>query len=257
MAHQWWGHQLGAANVQGSAVLSETLAEYSALAVMEKALGETKARHFLTYELDEYLRGRTSEILEENPLMRAENQSYIHYQKGSVVMMAIRHKIGEQRLNGALKAMLTEFKYKSTPYPTTLDLVRHLKVDANEVESAFIDDLFKQITLFDMRADKAELTELDNGQYKVTLTASAKKFKADGKGKETEQPLSESVEIAMFTANPNDFGADNKVIYKQEHAIVTGDNTIEITVDEKPAYIGIDPFVRYIDRDTGNNILKL
>ncbi len=257
MAHQWWGHQLGAANVQGSAVLSETLAEYSALAVMEKALGETKARHFLTYELDEYLRGRTSEILEENPLMKAENQSYIHYQKGSVVMMAIRHKIGEQRLNHALKALLDEYKYRSTPYPTTLDLVRHLKAGANEVEGAFIDDLFEQITLFDLRADKAELTELEDGRFKVVLTASAKKFKADGKGKETEQDLKETVEVALFTENPNDFAADNKVIYKQEHAIVTGENTIEIILDERPAYIGIDPFVRYIDRDTGNNILKL
>jgi len=179
MAHQWWGHQLSAANVQGAAVLSETLAEYSALVVMEKALGETKARHFLTYELDEYLRGRTSEILEEMPLMRAENQAYIHYQKGSVVLMSIRHKIGEQRLNNAIKALLDEFKYESEPYPTTLDLLRHLKQGATAQEQTFIDDHFKRITLFDMRAEKANIEELDGGKFKITLTASAKKFEAE------------------------------------------------------------------------------
>jgi len=257
MAHQWWGHQLGAANVQGSAVLSETLAQYSALIVMEKTYGETNGRKFLTYELDRYLRGRTSEILEEKPLLRAENQQYIHYQKGAVVMMALRHKMGEEKINNALKGILDEFKYRDSPYPTTLDLVRHLKQYANDDEKSLINDLFNNITLYEMRAEEVASEELDNGKFKVTFKASAKKFTADGEGQETEQPLDESVEIAMFTNNPNTFGVDNRVIYKQQHNVVDGENTFEIIVDEKPVYIGIDPFVRFIDRDTGNNILKL
>src|SRR5277367_1516327 len=39
LAHQWWGHQLIGGNVQGSNMMSETLAEYSALMVMEKKYG--------------------------------------------------------------------------------------------------------------------------------------------------------------------------------------------------------------------------
>ena len=35
LAHQWWGHQLIGANVQGSNMMSESLAEYSALRVMQ------------------------------------------------------------------------------------------------------------------------------------------------------------------------------------------------------------------------------
>lgn len=38
------------------------------------------------YELDNYLRSRGGEVLEELPLNRVENQGYIHYRKGSVVM---------------------------------------------------------------------------------------------------------------------------------------------------------------------------
>jgi ABC-2 type transport system permease protein len=257
MAHQWWAHQLGAANVEGAAVLSETLAEYSALIVMEKAYGETNARKFLTYELDRYLRGRTGEILDENPLLRTDNQQYIHYQKGAVVMMALRHRMGEERVNKALKDILDEFKFKDNPYATTLDLVRHLKAGANDSEKSLIDDLFNQITLYEMRAEEVVSEPLDNGKFKITFKASAKKFVADGKGQETEQSLDESVEIAMFTNNPNQFGLDNRVIYKQQHKVVDGDNNFEIVVDEEPAYIGIDPFVRFIDRDTGNNIIKL
>src|SRR3954471_2428505 len=36
MAHQWWGHQVIGAKVQGSTMLTESLAQYSAMMVMEK-----------------------------------------------------------------------------------------------------------------------------------------------------------------------------------------------------------------------------
>jgi ABC-2 type transport system permease protein len=47
------------------------------------------------------------------------------------------------------------------------------------------------------------------------------------------------------------------VIYQGRHAIKSGDTVIELIVDEIPNFAGIDPFVRFIDRDTGNNIIKL
>ena len=60
VAHQWWGHQLVAGNTRGASVLSETLAEYSALMVMKKNFGAGKMRRFLRYDLDNYLMGRAA-----------------------------------------------------------------------------------------------------------------------------------------------------------------------------------------------------
>ncbi|MFT4940896.1 MAG: ABC-2 type transport system permease protein [Paraglaciecola sp.] len=257
VAHQWWGHQLGAANVQGSAILSETLSQYSALMVMEKKYGETKLRKFLTYELDRYLRGRSSELIEEMPLMRSENQQYLHYRKGSVVMMALKHKLGEQRVNQALQALLNEYKFREDLYPTTLDLLAHLNKISSAEEQAYIHNLFAQITLYDLRADDIQSEEMEDGKYKITFTVSAQQLSADGKGQETEQAFAEQVEIAFFSDDPNDFSAENKVIYKQQHKLLSGENTLEIIVDELPRFAGIDPFVRFIDRDTGNNIIEL
>ncbi|MEO7252341.1 MAG: hypothetical protein ABIW30_07025, partial [Arenimonas sp.] len=77
VAHQWWAHQVIGANVQGSTVLSESLAQYSALMVMEKEYGRAKMHRFLKYELDNYLSGRGGELVEELPLFRVENQPYI------------------------------------------------------------------------------------------------------------------------------------------------------------------------------------
>ena len=47
-------------------------------------------RRFLKYELDRYLRGRGGELIEELPLLLVENQPYIHYRKGSLVMYALQ-----------------------------------------------------------------------------------------------------------------------------------------------------------------------
>jgi ABC-2 type transport system permease protein len=41
--HQWWAHQVVGANMQGMTLLSETLAQYSALMVMEKMYGRTRS----------------------------------------------------------------------------------------------------------------------------------------------------------------------------------------------------------------------
>ncbi len=120
MGHQWWGHQVIPANVQGSAVLSESLSEYSAYLAMEQLYGEHHLRKFLKYEMDRYLRGRSGEILEELPLMRAENQQYIHYPKGGIVMYPLKDRLGEDNLNYALRSFLEEFQYQSDPYPTNI-----------------------------------------------------------------------------------------------------------------------------------------
>lgn len=257
VAHQWWGHQLNAANVQGSAILSETLSQYSALMVMKNKYGETRLRQFLTYELDRYLRGRASEALEEMPLMRSENQQYIHYQKGSIVMMALEHELGEDKINSALSHLLAEFKFRTDLYPTTLDLLRYLNAEATAEQRTLIEELFAQITLYDLRATKVEYAALDEGKYQVKLTVSATQFSADGKGQETEQDFDKEVEIVLFSHDPNDFSTDNQIIYAQTQRINSGETLIEMTVDQLPAYAGIDPFVRFIDRDTGNNIIKL
>ena len=51
--------------MQGMTVIVETLAQYSALMVMEKEYGPEMMRRFLKYELDLYLQSRGGEIIEE------------------------------------------------------------------------------------------------------------------------------------------------------------------------------------------------
>jgi aminopeptidase N len=112
-AHQWWAHQVIGGDVQGSTLLSETLAQYSALMVMKKKYGEAKMQKFLDYELDRYLVGRSTEQKKELPLGRVENQPYIHYRKGSLVMYALADYIGEDNLNRAIRAFATSTRSRA------------------------------------------------------------------------------------------------------------------------------------------------
>ena len=59
LGHQWWGHQLIGAQVQGSNMMSETLAQYSAYMVMQQKYGKDYMHKVLRHFLDRYLRGRS------------------------------------------------------------------------------------------------------------------------------------------------------------------------------------------------------
>lgn len=107
MAHQWWAHQVIGARMQGATVLSETLAQYSALMVMEREYGRDMMRKFLRYEMDSYLRSRGQEIVKEQPLLTVTpDQGYVHYRKGSVALYYLKELIGEVRVNAALKEII-------------------------------------------------------------------------------------------------------------------------------------------------------
>ena len=116
LAHQWWAHQITPSDQQGAAMLTESLAEYSALMVMEGEYGPAHVQKFLRYELDRYLRGRATERKAEHPLMLAEGQPYIHYSKGSLAFYALRDYIGEDSLNAALRRFLHDKAISKPPY---------------------------------------------------------------------------------------------------------------------------------------------
>ncbi|WP_042150142.1 MULTISPECIES: M1 family aminopeptidase [unclassified Pseudoalteromonas] len=259
VAHQWWGHQVGAANVQGSAIISESLSQYSALMIMEKKYGPEKIRKFLKYELDRYLRGRSVEFLEEMPLLRSENQQYIHYRKGSVVMMSLKDRLGEARLNEALQAFLNEFKYQSTPYPTTLDLMAFITQDANDQEKAFVSNLFEHISLYDLKTTDVKVTQVEDQEnlFDITLTIEAALNRADGQGQETPVEFTDLVDIGLFSDDPENLGADDFVMYLQKHEIKSGTNEIKLQVKGKPKFAGVDPFVKLVDKDGADNIYRL
>ena len=254
-AHQWWAHQLIGSDQQGSTLLTESLAQYTALMVMERKYGRDQIRRFLKQELDGYLRARGTQRLEELPLMRVENQQYIHYQKGGLVLYLLRDQIGEQAVNRALRSMLAQYAFKPAPYPRSLELIQAIRAEAPADKQDLITDLFAKITLYDVKTTGATARRRADGRWDVTVTVNARKLYADGQGVETESPLEESFDIGLFAAKPGDKGFDEKKVLLLERRVLrSGVQTLRFVTATKPAFAGADPYNRWIDRDSDDNI---
>ena len=174
VAHQWWGHQVVPADVPGGNMLSESLAEYSALMVMEHKYGQAAIRRFLKLNLDRYLQSRGQGDL-ERPLARAKiYQGPILYQKGGLAMYALKEAMGEATVNRALARLISEHGFKSDPYASPEDLLRILREEAGPAHHDLISDLIEKITLWDLRAVSAKATELGDGRWRVELEMTAK-----------------------------------------------------------------------------------
>lgn len=257
VAHQWWGHQLGAANVEGARILSESLSEYSALKVVEDTFGKVAMKSYLKRELDYYLKGRTQEAREEPPLYKAVGQQYLHYNKGGVVMMSIADQIGEDKVNTALKALLNEFKYQISPYPTTNDLLRHLNQVADESGSNFIHQNFKEVNLYEFKIKDVNSAVTEGGKYLTTVVVEAQRKLVDGKGKEVESPFYGKVLVSAKAQSTEELSEKSLVIFEQWHNITDGENTLTFVTNTKPSLLEVDPYVNYIDIDLKNNQLEV
>jgi aminopeptidase N len=249
-AHQWWAHQVIGGDVQGSTMLSETLAQYSALMVMKQKYGEAKMQKFLQYELDRYLIGRAGEQKKELPLGKVENQDYIHYRKGSLVMYALADYIGEANVNRALRELRDEYAFKGPPYPNSTALIDKLRAVTPARYRYVIDDWFESITLYDNRATKAVAHKLPDGRYEVAIDVVSNKRKADELGKESDAPLDDWIDIGVLDA-------DGAPLYREKQHITADKATFKAIVAGKPARAGIDPFNLLIDRKPKDNTVAV
>jgi len=258
LAHQWWAHQVIGADEQGSTALSETLAQYSATMVMKRLYGPYMMRKFLKFELDGYLRARALDVLQEEPLELVENQAYVHYNKGSLVMYRLQDELGEDVVNRALRHLLHDFAFKGPPYPTSLDLVGDLRAEAPADKQQLITDLFEKITLYDVKASNAVAKRRGDGTYDLTFTVDAKKLYADGQGNETPAPMEETLDVGAFDVEPGNAGYDSsKVIAVRKMRIHSGVQTLSFVVSRLPKFAGVDPFNELITRNSEATITKV
>ena len=254
VAHQWWAHQVIGADVQGSTLMSETLAQYSALMVMEKEYGRDKMNKFLDHELNRYLMGRATERHRELPLVRVENQPYIHYNKGSLVMYTLREYLGEEVLNAALASYIRKVGFQQPPYTISTDLVQELRAVTPERYAYLIEDLFETITIYDNRTTDVSVTERPDGKFDVTMQIQTRKYRADERGAETAVDLDDWIPIGVLG---EDEAGERVPLYEELHHLTGDSSEITVTVDRRPKRAGVDPRVLLIDRNPDDNIVRV
>ncbi len=262
VSHQWWGHQVNPADVQGKAMISESLAQYSTLMVLKKEFSEKKVRQFQEREMGRYLRGRSDEELKEMPLALVESgQDYIHYGKGAVNMYALQDYITEYSVNVALKRFLRDWnsidglkKIKTDRYATTRDLIGYFREVTPDSIQYVLEDLFETITLYENKTVSGNYESVDGNRFKVNLKLDVTKLRFNESGTGDTITVHDWIDVGIYGKDEN---GNEELIYLQKHKFTNKFTNIEIVVTRKPVQAGIDPLHKLIDRKPEDNIVEL
>jgi aminopeptidase N len=185
----------------------------------------------------------------------APGQQYIHYEKGALVMYAMKEYLGEETVNRVLREFLQAHRYESPPFATSEALVERFETAAPDSLKGLVGDLFREITFYDNRAVEATYTETDDGRYRVDLTVQAQKQQVDSLGGSPQPvPMDDVVEIGVFGREASVGDEDQTTLYRGKHRLTGDKQTISVVVGETPARAGVDPFALLIDRDTDDNL---
>ena len=269
LGHQWWAHQLIGGQVQGSNMMSETLAQYSAYMVTQQKYGKDYMRKVLSHFLDRYLRGRAGELRHEPPLALVQREPYVWYEKGGQIMYTLADYIGEDKVDAALHNFLMQYRYANAtnqvdatdsshnsadqPYPDTRMLVDALYAQTPPEYRYLVDDGFNRIVLYDNKAISATSQKTPDGKYKVTLNVQARKVQADGNGVESPMPLADYIDIGVFSGTKD----EPKPLYMKREKLTEEHNNFTIVVDREPTRAGIDPYNKLIDRIADDNVIDV
>ncbi|MEO8034403.1 MAG: hypothetical protein ABI837_08205, partial [Acidobacteriota bacterium] len=176
---------------------------------------------------------------------------------GSLVMYELRDAIGEENVNRALAKFVKEHAFEQPPYTNSAALVKEFRAVAPADKQQLITDLFENIVLYDNKTTTAESTKLANGQYRIKITVTSKKFRSDAGGNEKEVPLDDWIDVGVLGDGGKLKTKDDKVLAMEKHRITKPEMTFEFTVKEKPTRAGIDPLNKLIDRNPDDNTKKL
>ena len=161
-------------------------------------------------------------------------------------------------MNLALRNVIDKWGFRDHLFPTSMDLIAEFRAVAGPEHQELITDLFEKIVIYDLKVTEAEVAEADDG-FEVTMTVAAAKFEADGAGEETEVPFAQVLDVAVFAEDPEELGDDDlpPALHFEKLRITSGEQTFTFTVDEQPGRVGIDPYVKMIDRNPDDNLKYL
>jgi hypothetical protein len=248
MAHQW---TVPYARVEGAPVMSESLAWYYGMKVVENARGLEHLRQLLSFMRQPH---PYPPIRRGEPLLQGLDP-YLAYRKGPFALYALSEYIGEEQVNRALRRLLEKHRPGEAPLATTLDLYRELQAVTPDSLQYLLHDLFEVNTFWKLETERVTAQQTQTGTWQVTLDVHARKVVVDSAGVETAVPMDEWVEIGVF-APAGESRELSEPLYVQKHRIRSGEQTITVTVPRQPVWAGIDPYhlLDWEERDNDDNI---
>lgn len=256
-AHQYWGDYLEPHYIAGAPMVTETLAKYTELVMLNHIYGETAAFDLVNQSLDFYLKVRPYMSDIEQPLYNMGHDAHLFYGKGQHSMYVLLDILGEDKINQALKQLLTD---KGYPYKaTTLDVLAAFNQQATHAQTKQLDDLFKRVIFhsFEIHDAKSQrMSEDANSIFMTTIDISTLKFELDLQTNEEQAaPINDYIDVALYDGYPM-YDDSNALIIEK---VKFNKDRSEITIysDKQPTHVQIDPKLRRIDRNLSDNVIAI
>lgn len=240
LSHLWWGgNQINSDDREGAAMLTETLAMYTELMVSKRMHGKKRVLE----NVDLYQRMYFDErgFAEEQPLSRVRPENvHLSYYKGLVAMYQLTELIGEEKVNIALKNFLQKHKYPNQKAIAT-DLLSEFYGISKPTIYPKIDELFKQIVIYDLSIKKARFQQNKDTSFMISIEAEGLKITKNIDTKNLKTLLDDEIEIGIFFEK-------SEPIFKKL-ACINGRITTKIDVSQKPTKVVLDPNFLFLNQN--------
>jgi len=241
VGHQWWGSSV--------LTMNEVLADDVRVACLDRAFGRDRTVEFLRESRWLYFRrrdvARDSGRSEPERPLRDGGQ----YDSGYILMWRLRRILGEDVVNAALRDVVGEFGYRPGRAPTPSDVARAIERYAPAQFHPLIADTFDRITLHPIRVREARVVRLSDGRHRITLTADLRKAYSEGDEREAPAPLdgySDWIDVGVY-------GEKGEVLSLTTQRITDPRRALELTVNERPCKVVLDPLCTLLDADASDN----
>ena len=234
--HQWWGNIVMPGKGPGGNIISEGLAEFSALMLLHHELGEEQAATLRRRWEKQYVEGRRAD--NERPINRTDGtrpgDQVVTYPRAGFVFWMLREAMGEERMLEGLRAFVVKWKDGvETPegldFPLIEDLVESLRPFAPDAAAfdAFVGQWIFGTALPELEVEGASA---DGGDGAFTTVAELRNI---GTG---------TVEVVVRV-----IGGEPAEVADATVRLAPGDAApIAIASPFKPARLVVDPEVRLL-----------
>ena len=175
--HQWWGNIVMPGKGPGGNIISEGLAEFSALMLLHHELGDEQGKTLRRRWEKQYTEGRRAD--NERPINRTDGtrpgDQVVTYPRAGLVFWMLRDLMGEEQMLAGLKAFVAKWRNGvETPdgldFPLIEDMVESLRPFApDEVAfGLFVDQWIYGTTLPELEVADAEV-DGDEGAFTTEL----------------------------------------------------------------------------------------
>lgn len=238
--HQWWG--------SGVLTMNEVLADDVRVGCLDRTFGRERTVEFLRDMRWQYFRRRgvardTGRSEAERPLREGGQ-----YDSGFILMWRLRRVLGDDVVNAALRDVVAELAYRPDRAPSPVVVARALERRAPAELRPLIADTFDRITLHPIRITEARAMKLDDGRYRVIVSADLRKTYG-----EVRAPLAnyaDWIDVGVY-------GEDGQLLSLTTQRITDPRRALSVIVSAAPSRVVLDPLSTLLDADASDNELAI